>query len=348
MPMKGSKSATDQSVGAVNEKRKKINARVLRKVDEVYKAFPAPTAKNDRKEGLVKYSEYLDKLLKRFNVLDGAGKPIEASLHAPRSKVSVMIVGNHSSGKSSFINWYINEKLLGTSMAIETKGLIFVTQGKVKDVWEKEGTLRKFPEIADIANELKDPNVVNCLETHFSQSDERLFSMVNFIDTPGLVDGHVEYPFDVNKGIVYMAKHVDKILIFLDPMGKATVTRTMDVIKALQEDYQEKTSFYMTKADQIDSQSDIMDVIAQTVRVSFFCRCLFFAFFSSLNDFKNNVNALLGFPKMSAIPKIKRVMRAKYIGTRRDGAHDACEEELTWPLAPFLSLPPPLIFRHRT
>ena len=51
-------------------------------------------------------------------------------------------------------------------------------------------------------------------------------------------------------------------------MGKATVTRTMDVIKALQEDYQEKTSFYMTKADQIDSQSDIMDVIAQTVRVS--------------------------------------------------------------------------------
>jgi ribosome biogenesis GTPase A len=269
MPMKGSKSGTDQSVGAVNEKRKKINARVLRKVDEVYKAFPTAAA-GERKEGLVKYSEYLDKLLKRFNVLDGAGKPIEASLHAPRSKVSVMIVGNHSSGKSSFINWYINEKLLGTSMAIETKGLIFVTQGKVKDVWEKEGTLRKFPEIADIATELKDPAVVNCLETHFSQSDERLFSMVNFIDTPGLVDGHVEYPFDVNKGIVYMAKHVDKILIFLDPMGKATVTRTMDVIKALQEDYQEKTSFYMTKADQIDSQSDIMDVIAQTVRVSIF------------------------------------------------------------------------------
>ena len=38
MPMKGSKSGSDQSVGAVNE-RKKINARVLKRVDEVYKAF---------------------------------------------------------------------------------------------------------------------------------------------------------------------------------------------------------------------------------------------------------------------------------------------------------------------
>lgn len=270
MPMKGSNPGGGGSVvGAVNEKRKKINAGVLSKVDQVYKSFPGSSGgSKGPKEGLVKYSQYLDKLLRRFNVLGSDGKPLEVALHAPRSKVSVMIVGNHSSGKSSFINWYINEKLLGTSMAIETKGLIFVTQGKVKEVWEKEGTLRKFPEIADIAAELNDPKVVNCLETHFSQSDERLFSMVNFIDTPGLVDGHVEYPFDVNKGILYMAKHVDKILIFLDPMGKATVTRTMDVIKSLQEKYMEKTSFYMTKADQIDSQSDIMDVIAQTVRVS--------------------------------------------------------------------------------
>ncbi len=279
--MKGSESKSAGKVGAVDAKRKKINERVLRKVDAVYTDFPRSAAAGGgrgkktgsgggsaRKEGLVKYSQYLDGLLKRFNVKDAAGKPAAAALLAPRSKVNVMIVGNHSSGKSSFINWYIGEKLLGTSMAIETKGLIFVTKGNVKDVWEKEGTLRKFPEIKDIAKAMQDPHVVNCLETHFSQSDERLFSMVNFIDTPGLVDGHVEYPFDVNKGILYLADHVDKIFIFLDPMGKATVTRTMDVIQALQKKCQEKTSFFMTKADQIDSHSDINDVIAQTVRVS--------------------------------------------------------------------------------
>jgi len=28
------------------------------------------------------------------------------TLLAPRKKISVMLIGNHSAGKSSFINWY--------------------------------------------------------------------------------------------------------------------------------------------------------------------------------------------------------------------------------------------------
>jgi ribosome biogenesis GTPase A len=30
---------------------------------------------------------------------------------APRKKITVLIIGNHSSGKSSFINWYIGEHI---------------------------------------------------------------------------------------------------------------------------------------------------------------------------------------------------------------------------------------------
>ena len=176
----GEQVGIDQS-SAPSTKRKKINARVLKRVDRCTRRF---AGLSDRKEGLSRSSASTGQTHKRFNVLDTAGKPASTSLR--RAKVSVMIVGNHSSGKSSFINWYINEKLLGTSMAIEQGLILHLRQG--------EGCLgeedaRKFPEIADIATTLKDPSVVNCLETHFSQSDERLFSMVNFIDTPGLVDG---------------------------------------------------------------------------------------------------------------------------------------------------------------
>ena len=32
-------------------------------------------------------------------------------IRAPEKKMYVMIIGNHSAGKSSFINWYIGEKL---------------------------------------------------------------------------------------------------------------------------------------------------------------------------------------------------------------------------------------------
>jgi ribosome biogenesis GTPase A len=42
----------------------------------------------------------------------------------------VMIVGNHSAGKSSFINWYIGENIQKTGVAIETRGFTFVTSGK--------------------------------------------------------------------------------------------------------------------------------------------------------------------------------------------------------------------------
>jgi ribosome biogenesis GTPase A len=30
---------------------------------------------------------------------------------APRKKITVLIMGNHSSGKSSFINWYVGETI---------------------------------------------------------------------------------------------------------------------------------------------------------------------------------------------------------------------------------------------
>lgn len=39
----------------------------------------------------------------------------------PRRKINVMIVGNHSAGKSSYINWYIGEKIQKAGVAIETQ-----------------------------------------------------------------------------------------------------------------------------------------------------------------------------------------------------------------------------------
>lgn len=47
---------------------------------------------------------------------------------------SVMIVGNHSAGKSSFINWYIGERVVKTGVAIETRGFILCTSGRCSAV----------------------------------------------------------------------------------------------------------------------------------------------------------------------------------------------------------------------
>lgn len=42
-------------------------------------------------------------------------------LSPPRRKIRVLVIGNHSSGKSSFINWYVGANVLPTGVAIETK-----------------------------------------------------------------------------------------------------------------------------------------------------------------------------------------------------------------------------------
>lgn len=34
-----------------------------------------------------------------------------AQIRAPQKKLYVMIIGNHSAGKSSFINWYLGDKV---------------------------------------------------------------------------------------------------------------------------------------------------------------------------------------------------------------------------------------------
>lgn len=69
----------------------------------------------------------------------------------PRRKISVMIVGNHSAGKSSFINWYIGERVVKTGVAIETRGFIFCSSGRRRETLGGDATVRYFDHLADMA-----------------------------------------------------------------------------------------------------------------------------------------------------------------------------------------------------
>jgi hypothetical protein len=74
---------------------------------------------------------------------------------------------------------------------------------------------------------------VDCLTVRVSTSTRHDFPMVDLIDTPGMVDGEVNYPFDVNRIMIEMAEIADMILVFLDPMGQALCSRTMNVVDQL-------------------------------------------------------------------------------------------------------------------
>ena len=49
---------------------------------------------------------------------------------------------------------------------------------------------------------------MNYLSTEVSTSRQKKFSLVMFVDTPGLVDGDMNYPFNVDDSIVLLGRSV--------------------------------------------------------------------------------------------------------------------------------------------
>ncbi len=49
---------------------------------------------------------------------------------APERKLVAMIIGNHSAGKSSFINWYVEEDIQRAKVSIETIEINLIMHGR--------------------------------------------------------------------------------------------------------------------------------------------------------------------------------------------------------------------------
>ncbi len=185
-------------------------------------------------------------------------------IHAPRRKVNVLIVGNHSAGKSSFINWYIDDRIQHTGVAIETQGFTMVTNGQKKTLApiKGESSVLMYPFLLPLKEQFGKSLVEN-LNTVVSTSTSRQFPMVNFIDSPGLVDGDISYPFDVNEAIVAFADSADLVFVFMDPMGQALCSRTMAVVKELNRVHFDKVKYYLTKADTVENPHELMKLMVQ-------------------------------------------------------------------------------------
>ncbi|XP_076312649.1 uncharacterized protein LOC143226068 isoform X2 [Tachypleus tridentatus] len=81
------------------------------------------------------------------------------NLLAPRKKIIIMLIGNHSAGKSTFINWYIEEHVQKTGVAIETQGFTIVTSGRKRESLTGNATLHLFPylkPLQDISGDIAD------------------------------------------------------------------------------------------------------------------------------------------------------------------------------------------------
>lgn len=184
-------------------------------------------------------------------------------LLAPRKKITIMLIGNHSAGKSSFINWYIEEHVQRTGVAIETQGFSFVTSGRRRESLTGNATLHLYPHFKPLQAM---PGVVDYLSTEISTSKQKKFPLVTFVDSPGLVDGDMCYPFDVNESILWLAELCDMVFVFFDPIGQALCKRTLNIVEKISEKHSERMRFYLSKADEAGHESDRQRVMMQIVQ----------------------------------------------------------------------------------
>ena len=77
------------------------------------------------------------------------------------------------------------------------------------------------------------PNLVDYLSTEISTSKQKKFPLVTFVDTPGLVDGDMCYPFDVNESILWLSELTDLVFVFFDPIGQALCKRTLNIVEKI-------------------------------------------------------------------------------------------------------------------
>lgn len=184
-------------------------------------------------------------------------------LLAPRKKITVLLIGNHSAGKSTFINWYIEEHVQKTGVAIETQGFTIVTSGKKRESLTGNATLHLYPYFSPLQ---KIKGLTDYLTTEISTSKQKKFSLVTFVDTPGLVDGDMKYPFDVNQAILFLGEVADLVFVFFDPIGQALCRRTLDLVEKLNAKHSDRLKMYLSKADEAGHESDRQKVLMQIVQ----------------------------------------------------------------------------------
>ncbi|GAA6075355.1 uncharacterized protein si:dkey-98f17.5 isoform X1, partial [Tachysurus ichikawai] len=124
-------------------------------------------------------------------------------------------------------------------------------------------TLHLYPHFRPL---LEFKGLMDYLSAEISTSKQKKFSLVTFVDTPGLVDGDMAYPFDVNGAITSFGEQADLIFVFFDPMGQALCKRTLDIVEKLSEKCGDKLRFYLSKADEAGRETDRQRVMMQIVQ----------------------------------------------------------------------------------
>mmetsp|Transcript_1722 Transcript_1722/g.3803 ORF Transcript_1722/g.3803 Transcript_1722/m.3803 type:complete len:548 (-) Transcript_1722:33-1676(-) len=195
------------------------------------------------------------------------GRPFENDLLAFPFTPMVLVVGNHSAGKSTFINDLLGVKMQETGVAPTDDGFTVLQRSD-----------RGYDEVED------GPTLLSCPENrpfkelqrfgqpfwgHFRRKrlqlpeDSQMPRSLQIVDTPGMIDMPVKSEkmaggrgYNFIEVVRWFAKRADLILLLFDPDRPGTTGESLDVLTRSLAGLDHKFVIVLNKVDQLDSSVD--------------------------------------------------------------------------------------------
>lgn len=171
-------------------------------------------------------------------------------------QANVLFLGNHSSGKSSFINHLLQIDLQKTGMAPTDDGFTVITAGAMEDTIDGHAAVSN-PVFALGHLRNLGPSFLSRLRVKTCPSP--LLQEVRLIDSPGMIDQHdggSGRGYDFHNAVRTFAESADLILVFFDPDKPGTTGETMSVFTETLAGLEHKLVILLHKVDQMASLSD--------------------------------------------------------------------------------------------
>lgn len=177
-------------------------------------------------------------------------------------KPLVLILGNYSSGKSTFINELLGKDIQRTGQAPTDDCFTIITSP------EKGGTEGEIPGADVVNNELlpfapfKDFGEQFISHLRMKKIDALSFENLALIDSPGMLDSVSEKDrgYDYTAVVKEFAKLADLIVLMFDPHKAGTIQETYNTIRNTLPDAtgEDRILFVMSRIDECDNKADLV------------------------------------------------------------------------------------------
>jgi len=189
-------------------------------------------------------------------VAQSTGYQVSAHFFRTPHRPSVLFLGNHSSGKSSFINYLIGHDVQKTGLAPTDDGFTIITYGEKPDEADGHTTANTHELGGEALNELGDAFLSRLRMKTYPHA---LLKSVDLVDSPGMIDAAASNNnrmYDFRAAVRVFVERADLILFFFDPDKPGTTGETLSIFTDILSKANHKLMILMHKVDQFQNVRD--------------------------------------------------------------------------------------------